>query len=61
MHTNLVSSHTQERVDAARNLGQLNCGDAMVLYALKERILKDDEIRVKYEAAKSLVLLGKKR
>ena len=58
VHDNLVSSHIEERVDAARNLGQLHCGDAMVLFALKERLEKDEELRVKYEAAKSLILLG---
>lgn len=30
----------------------------MVLFALKERIHKDEENRVQYEAAKSLVLIG---
>ena len=54
-----MSARVDERVDAAKNLGQLHCGDAMVLFALKERVEKDDEIRVKYESAKSLILLGK--
>ena len=30
----------------------------MVFYALKERLRLDDDSRVRYEAAKSLVLLG---
>ena len=30
----------------------------MVFYALKERLRLDDDSRVRYEAAKSLILLG---
>ena len=41
-----------------QHLGILRCGDAMVFYALKERLRLDDDSRVRYEAAKSLILLG---
>ena len=41
-----------------QHLGILRCGDAMVFYALKERQRVDEDSRVRYEAAKSLVLLG---
>ena len=58
VHNSLVSPNTDERIDAARNLGALRVGDTMVLYALRERLKNDDEERVVYEAAKSLVTLG---
>ncbi|KAL4239547.1 HEAT repeat containing 9 [Mactra antiquata] len=58
VHVNLVSKRTEERQDAAKHLGLLRCGDAMVFYALKERLRVDEDSRVKYEAAKSLILLG---
>ena len=41
-----------------QHLGILRCGDAMVFFALKERLRLDDDSRVRYEAAKSLILLG---
>ncbi|XP_064618168.1 LOW QUALITY PROTEIN: uncharacterized protein LOC135482224 [Liolophura sinensis] len=58
VHINLVSERVEERIDAAKHLGLLKCSDAMVFFALKERIHKDEEKRVQYEAAKSLVLIG---
>ena len=58
VHKSLVSSNVEERVDAARHLGALLCGDPMVVFALKER-LADPEDRVVYEASKALILLGK--
>lgn len=58
VHTNLVSVNVEERVDAARHLGILACGDSMVLYALRERLRHDDDERVIYEATKSLITLG---
>ena len=39
-------------------MGLLRCGDTMVFYALKESLHKDPDDRVKYEAAKSLILIG---
>ena len=60
VHNNLVSPCVSERIDGARHLGALNCCDAMVMYALKERLKHDEEIRVKYEATKSLVSLGRR-
>ena len=58
IHNSLISPNTDERIDAARNLGALRVGDTMVLYALRERLKNDDEERVVYEAGKSLVSLG---
>ncbi|KAK3610757.1 hypothetical protein CHS0354_028156 [Potamilus streckersoni] len=58
VHVNLVSNQPVERIDAAKHLGLLRCGDAMVFYALKERLKNDEEPRVCYEATKSLILLG---
>jgi len=42
----------------SQHLGLLRCGDATVIYALKERMKSDEEQRVRYEAAKSLILVG---
>ena len=42
-----------------QHLGLLRVGDAMVFYALKERMRNDEDQRVRYEAAKSLILVGK--
>nr|XP_022312615.1 uncharacterized protein LOC111117711 isoform X4 [Crassostrea virginica] len=58
VHTNLVSRRVEERIDAAKHLGLLRCGDTMVFYALKEKMRMDDDERVRYEAAKSLILVG---
>lgn len=58
MHNNLTSKRLEERVDATKHLGLLRCGDATVVYALKERMKSDEEQRVRYEAAKSLILVG---
>ncbi|ESO98615.1 hypothetical protein LOTGIDRAFT_238980 [Lottia gigantea] len=58
VHSNLLSERDEERIDAAKQLGLLRCGDTMVFYALRERIEKDDNERVRYEAAKSLILIG---
>ena len=58
VHDSLVSPHEEERVDAARLLGSLKCGDTMVTFALKDRLQNDESDRVQYEAAKSLILLG---
>ncbi|XP_035827330.1 uncharacterized protein LOC101845258 [Aplysia californica] len=58
VHMNLVSERVEERIHAAKQLGLLRCGDTMVFYALKERLHQDSVDRVKYEAAKSLVLIG---
>lgn len=58
MHDNLISPHVDERIDAAKHLGMLRCGDTLVIYALKERLKHDESDRVRYEAAKSLILLG---
>ncbi|XP_053391343.1 uncharacterized protein LOC123563746 isoform X3 [Mercenaria mercenaria] len=58
VHVALVSKRAEERRDAAKHLGLLRCGDAMVFFALKERLRVDEDSRVKYEAAKSLILLG---
>ncbi|XP_048763118.1 uncharacterized protein LOC125671422 isoform X3 [Ostrea edulis] len=58
VHTNLVSKRTDERIDAAKHLGLLRCGDTMVFYALKEKMKMDEDERVRYEAAKSLILVG---
>ncbi|XP_052261939.1 uncharacterized protein LOC127865911 isoform X4 [Dreissena polymorpha] len=58
VHVHLVSKRPEERQDAAKHLGLLRCGDAMVFFALKERLRIDDDSRTKYEAAKSLILLG---
>lgn len=59
VHVHLVSRRAEERQDAAKHLGLLRCGDAMVFFALKERLRSDEDSRVRYEAAKSLILLGK--
>ena len=58
VHSNLISHNDDERIDACRHLGQLRCGDTMVMYALRERLRHDNNERVVYEAAKSLVTLG---
>ena len=58
VHTNLISPNPDERVDAARHLGLLACGDSMVLYALRERLRHDEHERVVYESTKSLITLG---
>ncbi|XP_067672205.1 uncharacterized protein [Haliotis asinina] len=58
VHSNLVSTRVEERRDAAKQLGMLRCGDTMVFYALKERLNKDEDERVRYESAKSLILVG---
>ncbi|CAC5356468.1 unnamed protein product [Mytilus coruscus] len=44
--------------ERVKHLGLLRCGDATVIYALKERMKLDEEQRVRYEAAKSLILVG---
>ena len=59
VHVSLVSKKPEERRDAAKHLGLLRCGDAMVFYALKDRLRVDDDERTRYEAAKSLILLGR--
>ena len=41
-----------------QQLGLLRCGDTMVFYALKERLHRDSDQRVRYEATKSLILIG---
>ena len=41
-----------------QQLGLLRCGDTMVFYALKERLHRDNDQRVCYEATKSLILIG---
>ncbi|XP_033750717.1 uncharacterized protein LOC117334950 isoform X2 [Pecten maximus] len=58
VHSNLVSERAEERMDAAKHLGLLRCGDTMVFYALKDRMKGDEDKRVRYEAAKSLILIG---
>ncbi|XP_052764355.1 uncharacterized protein LOC128206119 isoform X3 [Mya arenaria] len=58
VHVQLVSRRPEERRDAAKHLGVLRCGDAMVFFALKERVKLDEDSRTRYEAAKSLILLG---
>lgn len=58
VHNNLVSERAEERIDAAKHLGLLRCGDTMVFYALKDRMKGDEDKRVRYEAAKSLILIG---
>lgn len=58
VHMNLKSERVEERIDAARQLGALRSGDTMVFYALKDRLQHDPVDRVKYEAAKSLILVG---
>ncbi|KAK6187102.1 hypothetical protein SNE40_005199 [Patella caerulea] len=58
VHVNLLSPRPEERRDAAKQLGLLRCGDTMVFYALKERLHRDEDMRVQYEAAKSLILIG---
>lgn len=42
----------------SQQLGVLRCGDTMVFYALKESLRNDPDDRVRYEAAKSLILIG---
>ena len=59
VHNSLESENVEERIDAARHLGALKCGDAMVNYALRVRIQKDPETRVVYESTKALVSLGR--
>ncbi|ELT97382.1 hypothetical protein CAPTEDRAFT_190566 [Capitella teleta] len=58
VHNSLVSPNADERVDAARHLGALQCGDTMVVYALRERLRHDDNERVIYEVTKSLITIG---
>lgn len=58
VHHSLISPYTEERIDAARHLGALRCGDTMVTFSLKECLKHDEEERVRYEALKSLVTLG---
>ena len=59
VHKSLISPFVDERIDAAKHLGALKCGDATVIYCLKERLKHDNEDRVRYEALKSLLALGK--
>ena len=59
VHDSLISPCVDERADAAKHLGMLHCGDTLVIYALKERLKHDEENRVRYEAAKALISLGK--
>jgi hypothetical protein len=58
VHHSLVSPNVDERIDAARHLGALQCGDTMVIYALRDRLRHEDNERVIYEATKSLITLG---
>ncbi|KAL8600891.1 hypothetical protein ACOMHN_045029 [Nucella lapillus] len=58
VHQNLNSERVEERIDAAKQLGLLRCGDTMVFYALKERLHRDMDQRVRYEATKALILIG---
>ena len=58
VHENLTSPAGNERADAARHLGQLKCGDPMVIYALRDRAKQDDDDRVVYESTKALTQLG---
>ncbi|XP_070186621.1 uncharacterized protein [Littorina saxatilis] len=58
VHRNLNSERAEERMDAAKQLGLLRCGDTMVFYALKERAHRDSDQRVRYEATKALILIG---
>jgi len=60
VHVYLVSKKVEERRDAAKHLGLLRCGDGMVFFALKERLKIDGDSRTRYEATKSLILLGNK-
>ncbi|XP_074647936.1 uncharacterized protein LOC141903632 isoform X2 [Tubulanus polymorphus] len=58
VHSGLMSERPDERIDAAIQLGKLRCPDTMVLYQLRSNLKTDPVHRVRYEAAKSLVLLG---
>ncbi|XP_077979938.1 uncharacterized protein LOC144435229 [Glandiceps talaboti] len=54
----LYSDRVDERRDAATHLGTLKCNNDDVLLSLKEKVLLDADLKVKYEAAKSMVSLG---
>ncbi|XP_071797247.1 uncharacterized protein [Asterias amurensis] len=54
----LTSERVDERRDAARHLGALDCSDRDILAALTKVVQNDSDDRVRYESAKSLVTLG---
>jgi hypothetical protein len=49
-----------DRIDAIKQLGALNCSDPQVVGALVKVIENESDDRVIYEATKSLILLGNK-
>ncbi|XP_070579335.1 uncharacterized protein [Ptychodera flava] len=54
----LYSDRVDERIDAAKHLGTLRVNNDDVLLGLKEKVMMDSDLRVKYEASKSLITLG---
>lgn len=54
----LCSERDEERIDAARNLGILNCADTTVIGALRKRLEEDKNERVRYESCISLIRAG---
>ncbi|XP_022095468.1 uncharacterized protein LOC110981826 isoform X2 [Acanthaster planci] len=54
----LTSERVEERRDAAMHLGSLDCSQKEVLSALVKAVQTDSDLRVRYEAAKSMVSLG---
>jgi len=59
--TQTPNDRVDDRTDAVRQLGVLKCTDSRILDALRRVIENDVDERVIYEAAKSLVSLGKQR
>ncbi|CAD5122129.1 DgyrCDS10577 [Dimorphilus gyrociliatus] len=54
----LLSEREEERIDAARNLGILNCADTTVIGALRKRLEEDKSERVRFESCVSLIKAG---
>ncbi|XP_030839770.1 uncharacterized protein LOC753178 isoform X1 [Strongylocentrotus purpuratus] len=54
----LASDRVVERRDAARHLGELDVIEDSVIEALTDRLDHDDDGRVRYEAARSLMSIG---
>ncbi|XP_071813224.1 uncharacterized protein [Apostichopus japonicus] len=58
MLTKLDSDRVEERRDTARNFGVLDCCEKQIIVALTKRLEVDDDSRVRYESAKSIISLG---
>ncbi|EDV20941.1 uncharacterized protein TRIADDRAFT_60506 [Trichoplax adhaerens] len=58
IQSGLASSNATIRFEGAKNLGLLDCNDRHIVKALAELVKEDDDKLVRYEASKSMLLIG---